>query len=462
MSLVYGGEVILGVDSGDGQYKVIGCGRTKNLSTQTATAGKSTKGSGQWEENKAISKSWMATVTGLCSYDTNLDIGTLRNLQFLMAPIGFQFFSKDKNNLGQIYSGQAIIVKVDETGTYNDLDTFSVELKGTGELISNSFSDDLNLIYYGLQDVNTDPINLSLFIESDPAKDITIHYGSVAAPKYFWMAHTVGASKKTNWVDINDVNNKGTIGAALDLFQVRSFAVLGNPYYLYMSSYPTGFTGPYQGVKFYNIPAPVEPPTGLHVISITSLPSSDTGSFTELTETGRVPGVAWTQKFQIAGTPKVGAYIIMSVYGNAVRYDWVTGSTKALAIASLVSQINALNISVATGQRPPSTITANVHSGDSTIIDIIFDYTHSASGAYIMSTVGQADVQLGFDAVTGATDYTIRIINTTLGTAPVYVTGSASPIDVTVDRNYYYSFAVRANFTSGSTAFSPSINQYVP
>ena len=48
MSLVYGGEVILGVDSGDGQYKVIGCGRTKNLSTQTAPAGVAGAGDARW------------------------------------------------------------------------------------------------------------------------------------------------------------------------------------------------------------------------------------------------------------------------------------------------------------------------------------------------------------------------------------------------------------------------------
>lgn len=136
MSKILGKNVTLSIliAGSPSELKVIGCGRTCTLITNVQTAGKSTTGSGTWQEFKAIVNSWSVTADGIATVDENLSIADLRALQFTLTPVVISF----KEVIGATtiyYSGYALIVNVQTAGNYNDVETYNVQLQGTGELI---------------------------------------------------------------------------------------------------------------------------------------------------------------------------------------------------------------------------------------------------------------------------------------------------------------------------------------
>lgn len=178
----------------------------------------------------------------------------------------------NKANPKILYSGKAYLTSVDETSPYDTPNMFNAEAQGDGVLkISDINPVNASNIYYGVQDTSAQPSDFSRFIFGDPSKDISIPYGVVNTPGFFWMAYNNQAAQKNKFKDNNDTNNAGNIGGATDLFLNHFINIGGEQYTYVMTQYKTLFTGPSQSVTFYlNQAAPQScaKVTNLHIGSI--------------------------------------------------------------------------------------------------------------------------------------------------------------------------------------------------
>lgn len=197
--------------------------------------------------------SWSLRLGGVVSIDNNMSLLTARGLQFQLMSVQVIFQTTDGFGNGIVNKGAAIIQSIDENKNFNDAATYNVQLIGTGELQVIPLNEFTGDIFYGLQDDGDDPTDFSQFITSNPALDIIINYGSTDEPKFFWMAHSVGAPMKTNWVDGNDPNNGASIVKAESLFTFRPITIGGADYTLYMTNYPTGFTPPGNNIRYFRV-----------------------------------------------------------------------------------------------------------------------------------------------------------------------------------------------------------------
>jgi predicted secreted protein len=136
MSKILGKDVTLSivVNSSPQEIQVIGCARDCSLVTSQNLAGKSTTGSGIFLEFTALSITWSCSVNGFATIDENMDMRTLRQMQFTLQPIIISF--KEVQGTTTIYySGYAYIQSIQVTGSYADAETYSVQLQGTGQLL---------------------------------------------------------------------------------------------------------------------------------------------------------------------------------------------------------------------------------------------------------------------------------------------------------------------------------------
>jgi hypothetical protein len=167
------------------------------------------------------------------------------------------------------------------------------------------------------------------------------------------------------------------------------------------------------------------------------------------------------QRFKASGTPQVGGIFGLSVYGRSVTHTWVAGNTLAAVIADLVSKVNALAVSIPTGNRPPSVVSASIES-DTTIMDIDLDSTNNITGSYTPTPTTTASVVFTFTPPSPAgLTYTIQIHNLDNNTF-AYVTASSSPITVTVNRGHNYDFSIRSNCTIGTSSYVLNIQRFIP
>ena len=132
MSKIPGNTVFLylAISASPEVLQIIGCSRTCTLTTNAVTAGVSTVGSGIYSEFKALSINWTMNVDGLATEGENMDLATLRGYQFALQPILAVF----AEGTSQESRGYGIITSVANTGSYNDVETYSMQLQGTGEL----------------------------------------------------------------------------------------------------------------------------------------------------------------------------------------------------------------------------------------------------------------------------------------------------------------------------------------
>ncbi len=135
MSKIAGRDVILYIvtNASPETLEAIGCSRTCTLTTNAVTAGVSTIGSGIYSEFKALSINWTVSVDGLATFGDNMTIKTLRDYQLTLQPL-FIMFKESTADTEQEYFGYAIITSITSTGNYNDVETYSVQMQGTGSI----------------------------------------------------------------------------------------------------------------------------------------------------------------------------------------------------------------------------------------------------------------------------------------------------------------------------------------
>lgn len=117
-----------------GTDKLIACARTISISYATAFIETSVSGSGAWETVLPAKKSFTATLDGVVNIDhpTLLSLPFLRALQFNDTPLSIKF--QRTNGDGDLYTEQvtAYIASSSDAGNFNDMNLFTIELRGSG------------------------------------------------------------------------------------------------------------------------------------------------------------------------------------------------------------------------------------------------------------------------------------------------------------------------------------------
>jgi predicted secreted protein len=250
--IVKGQDAVFNVDTGAGIFQPVCCARNISVVTSADLGETSTLGTGIWKTYKQVKMSFSISAGGLVSFDMNYSIAELRQRQINGDSIAFQFLAHDKNGLQEQYTGNFIITSISTPASYNTSVEYSMEGQGTGTLtVTQAQPSATNTIYYGLQATNATPTDFSKSISTDPNHAITINYGAQQTPQFFWMAHIAGPAAKTKWQDNNEPGNSGTIGAASDLYEVRTPIKISTiDYTLYITRYVTSFADP-DSVKYF-------------------------------------------------------------------------------------------------------------------------------------------------------------------------------------------------------------------
>lgn len=131
MSVIKGRNVILYwyVDS---LWQPLACYRNVQMVTTSELGETSTDQTGTSRTYKGLRHTWNITCDGLCSFDMNLAVSTMRNLQKAFAEVLISFTATDDNALVETYQGSAIIESIDTNASYNDVYKYSLSARGTG------------------------------------------------------------------------------------------------------------------------------------------------------------------------------------------------------------------------------------------------------------------------------------------------------------------------------------------
>lgn len=135
MALIRGENVLFQIFDG-GQWKLYACARSCSLNVVTDTIETSVSGTGVWATFLPTKNSWTATADGIVNLQqpNMLSLADLRAKQYGQQLIVVTYQRTDED--GNVYSerGSAIITSSEDTGSFTDVNTFTITLQGTGPL----------------------------------------------------------------------------------------------------------------------------------------------------------------------------------------------------------------------------------------------------------------------------------------------------------------------------------------
>lgn len=119
-----------------GDWIPYACSRSISIEFTTDMLETSVSGSGAWATFLPTKNSWTASMEGVVYLEESgkLSIADLHTKQFNQTKIQLKFQRTDEG--GNVYSniGYAYITSSSDTGSFNDMDTFSVSFRGTGDI----------------------------------------------------------------------------------------------------------------------------------------------------------------------------------------------------------------------------------------------------------------------------------------------------------------------------------------
>lgn len=135
MALIQGKNVVVYIYT-NGAWRLYSCARTATLNRSTSIIETSVTGSGNWASFKAQKHSFTGTIDGLINLDDPgiLTLPDLVQMQIAMVPLLMRYQRTDE--AGNVYTDQAtfIITGSTDTGAFDGIATFSIELQGTGSI----------------------------------------------------------------------------------------------------------------------------------------------------------------------------------------------------------------------------------------------------------------------------------------------------------------------------------------
>ena len=137
MSKVRGKNVIVFFyDVGNAIWKQYACAMSCDLNLNTDIAETSIVGAGNWATFRGIKNSFDGSISGLMNLNkTNtLALSDLRAKQILFTELLMRFQRTDEDGNVYLDEGKFIISKSSDSGPHESMNSFTVELKGTGSL----------------------------------------------------------------------------------------------------------------------------------------------------------------------------------------------------------------------------------------------------------------------------------------------------------------------------------------
>jgi hypothetical protein len=137
MSLVRGDNVLVeDFDSDSGEWVAYGCARSCTLNIKTDFLETTIRGSGKFATFRPTKNSFTGSVEGLVNLDNPavLSLQDLRTKQIDQTKLRLRFKRTDET--GNIYSSEAdfYISSSEDNGPFDNLNSFSIELQGTGPI----------------------------------------------------------------------------------------------------------------------------------------------------------------------------------------------------------------------------------------------------------------------------------------------------------------------------------------
>lgn len=119
-----------------GQWITYACGRTITLNVQTEFIETSVSGSGKWRTSEPTANSWTGEADGVVNLEpvSMLSLADLRARQYAHQQLRVRYRREDSASNVYTEQGYCYISNSSDTGSFDDVNTFSVSLQGTGPL----------------------------------------------------------------------------------------------------------------------------------------------------------------------------------------------------------------------------------------------------------------------------------------------------------------------------------------
>jgi predicted secreted protein len=120
----------------DDGWKLYACASSCSLDVNTSVIETSVTGSGTWATFIPQKNSWSGSLQGVVNLDSDssLTLYDLRVKQIALTEFQIQFERIDDDGNYYLDQGHAIIVNSSDTGSVDDINTFTIGLQGTGAL----------------------------------------------------------------------------------------------------------------------------------------------------------------------------------------------------------------------------------------------------------------------------------------------------------------------------------------
>lgn len=139
---VTGNNVVLFIDVA-GEWTPYACARSATITINTETIETSVSGSGLWATFLPTKNSFSISMDGVVSIveTGSLVLSDLHAKQFAQTILLLRFERTDE--AGNIYANECsgYITSSSDTGNFDDMDTFSIEIQGTGAIIQDAHYD---------------------------------------------------------------------------------------------------------------------------------------------------------------------------------------------------------------------------------------------------------------------------------------------------------------------------------
>lgn len=118
----------------------------------------SVSGTGLWATHLPTKNSFTVSINGIVAINSpgNVTLADLRALQFAQTVFLLRFTRENKEGFGYMEEGTAFITSSSDTGSFDGMNTFSVDMQGTGAITATSTLPDRLLRENGVDYVKTE------------------------------------------------------------------------------------------------------------------------------------------------------------------------------------------------------------------------------------------------------------------------------------------------------------------
>ena len=256
MSKVKGKNVlVLFYDVASATYKPYACAMSCDLNLNTDIVETSVVGAGSWSTFRAIKNSFDGSITGLTNLNkkNTLSLLDLRTKQTSFMELLMRFQRTDENGNKYLSEGKFIISKSSDSGPNEAMNSFSIDLKGTG-VLTNIITIVSGEFIYGSTNLDTTTIDHTeaeflASVINENISDFLLGQNINAGlynifDKVFFVQVPNTEATFTKWSELGnpfsqDIPIDASFGSGTNLF----FKSIRNGETIYITRYQTNFSG---------------------------------------------------------------------------------------------------------------------------------------------------------------------------------------------------------------------------